>query len=149
MNKKAIIVCASTHHGNTRKLVDAISGKYDVEIVDATKTKEKDLSGYDLIGFASGIYAGKFHQAVINFAKVNLPVNKDIFFMITSAMGKEQFKSMEAAIEGKNANVVGTFACKGYNTFGPFKLVGGTAKGHPDNDDINNTLRFYEGLISA
>ena len=149
MSKKAVIICASTHHGNTRKLAEAIADKYEVEILDATKTKEMDLSGYDLIGFASGIYAGKFHHAVISFAENNLPQNKDIFYMLTSAMGKDQFKSMEAAIEGKNANVVGTFACKGYNTFGPFKLVGGTAKGHPDNDDINNTLRFYEGLISA
>ncbi|SFB35492.1 Flavodoxin [Acetitomaculum ruminis DSM 5522] len=149
MSKKAIIICASTHHGNTRKLANAIADKYGVEIVDATKTKEKDLSEYDLIGFASGIYAGKLHQAVINFAKNNLSKNKDVFYIITSAMGKDQYKSIETAIEGKNANVVGTFACKGYNTFGPFKLVGGTAKGHPDTDDINNALRFYEGLIGA
>ena len=32
------------------------------------------------------------------------------------------------------------FGCKGYDTFGPFKLFGGIAKGHPDEDDIKKQL---------
>ena len=73
---KAVIVYASVHHGNTKKIVDEIAKAKEVELVDATQVKEKDLSGYDLIGFASGIYYGKFHQAVLNFASVNLPQDK-------------------------------------------------------------------------
>jgi hypothetical protein len=42
-----------------------------------------ETSGYDLIGFASGIYFGKMHQAVINFAEVNLPEDKEVFLMCT------------------------------------------------------------------
>ena len=33
-----------------------------------------------------------------------------------------------------------------YDTFGPFKLVGGIAKGHPDEEDIKNTVEFVKGL---
>ncbi len=144
---KAIIICASTHHGNTRKVVDAIAKEFDVEVVDATTVKEKDLSEYELIGFASGIYAAHFHQAVLNFAKDNLPQDKKIFFIMTSAMNKDFSKSMAPALEGKNATVVGRFSCTGYNTFGPFKLIGGTAKGHPDETDLKNAIEFYRGLI--
>ena len=77
---KAVIVYHSSHHGNTRKLVEAIARGRDVTLVDASAVKSADLSGYDLIGFASGIYFGKFHQSVVEFAKNNLPRDKKVFF---------------------------------------------------------------------
>ena len=46
----------------------------------------------------------------------------------------------------KQASVVGKFGCKGYDTFGPFKLVGGIAKGHPDDIDIQNAVGFVKDL---
>ncbi|SFQ35021.1 Flavodoxin [Butyrivibrio proteoclasticus] len=143
----AVIIYASTHHGNTKKVVDAIAKEFDVELVDATQVHEKDLSGYDLIGFASGIYAAQFHQQIKNFAQVNLPQNKKIFFIMTSAMNKDFSKSMAEPIKGKNAEVVGKFTCHGYNTFGPFKLVGGTSKGHPDENDLKDAVEFYRRLV--
>ncbi len=143
----AVIIYASTHHGNTKKVVDAIAKEFDVELVDATQVHEKDLSGYDLIGFASGIYAAQFHQQIKNFAQINLPQNKKIFFIMTSAMNKDFSKSMAESIKGKNAEVVGKFTCHGYNTFGPFKLVGGTSKGHPDENDLKDAVEFYRTLV--
>ena len=65
---------------------------------------------------------------------------------MTSAMDKDFSKSMDSALDGKNAQVVGAFSCKGYNTFGPFKLVGGTGKGHPDDADLKNAVDFFRGL---
>ena len=38
--------------------------------------------------------------------------------------------------------MIGKFGCKGYDTFGPFKLVGGIAKGHTDEEDIKNAKCF-------
>ena len=143
---KSIIVYASTHHGNTKKVVDAIVSECGVETVDAIAVQEKDLSEYDLIGFASGIYAAKFHPQIIKFAQDNLPDNKKIFFIMTSAMDKDFSKSMTSALKDKKFDVVGAFSCKGYNTFGPFKLVGGTGKGHPDEKDLKNAVEFYKGL---
>ena len=89
---KTVIIYASVHHNNTKELVCAIAAENDIDVVDATKITEKDLSGYDLIGFASGIYFGKMHQSVINFAEVNLPENKDVFLMCTYG-GKPVFDS--------------------------------------------------------
>ena len=143
---KAIIVYASVHHGNTRKVAEAIAAACGAELLDATAVKEKDLSGYDLIGFASGIYAARFHQAVMDFARDNLPPDKKIFYLMTSAMNRDFSKSMESIVRGKNATVVGRFSCSGYNTFGPFKLIGGTSKGHPDEQDLKNAVQFYKGI---
>ena len=145
---KPIIIYASMHHGNTKKIVDAIAKEYGVETVDATTVREKDLSGYDLIGFASGIYAGRFHPDVAEFARKNLPNGSRIFYIMTSAMNRDFSRSMDNMLKDKQATVVGRFFCKGYNTFGPFRLVGGTGKGHPDNTDLKNAVTFYKGLIN-
>lgn len=95
---KIAIVYASVHHGNTKKLVDAIADAYGTELIDATKIKEKNLSEYDAIGFASGIYYGKFHQAVLNFASVNLPQEKTVFLICTHG-GSAAFGSIEAILK--------------------------------------------------
>ena len=131
---KSIIVMASVHHENTKKIVEAIAKECNVEVVDATKVKEMELSGYDCIGFASGIYYGKFHQTVLNFASVNLPANKKVFYICTYG-GSAAYKSN-----------IGYFGCKGYDTYGPFKLLGGIAKGHPDEKDIADAVAFYKKL---
>jgi flavodoxin len=141
------IVYASIHHGNTKKVVEAIAKECEVELIDATQIKEADLSKYDAVGFASGIYYSKFHQAVLNFAAVNLYENAKVFFISTYG-GNGSFKSIEAIAKRKNAVEIGRFSCKGYDTFGPFKLVGGLAKGHPDETDLDNAVAFIKGLES-
>ena len=46
---KTAIVYASTHHGNTKKLLDAIAAAYEVDLIDAVKVPEKDLNRQDRI----------------------------------------------------------------------------------------------------
>ena len=46
----------------------------------------------------------------------------------------------------ESAEPFGQYICSGYDTFGPFKFVGGLRKGHPDADEIQGAVRFYEGL---
>lgn len=144
-NMKTAIIFASVHHGNTRKIVEKIARNNDVDLIDATQVKEKDLSEYDQIGFASGIYYGKFHQSVLNFASVNLPEYKEVFLICTYG-GSAAYQSIETIIKDKHCNVIGKFSCKGYDTFGPFKLVGGIAKGHPNEKDLTAAMEFYQSL---
>lgn len=144
------IIYYSRHHENTKKVLDAIAAKYEVTLIDAATKQHFDLTGYDLIGFASGIYYSKFHKSVLQFAENNLPMNKRVFFLYTYGAEKEGYtKSMEAVTLQKAAKTAGSFGCFGFNTFGPFKLIGGIAKGHPDQDDFDNACRFYENLIKA
>ena len=145
---KTVIIYASTHHGNTRKVVEAIEKECDIEVVDATRTHEKDLKEYDLIGFASGIFFTKFSEQVLNFARVNLPVNKDVFFIATAGNPMNgNFNSIAAVAKDKKCNERGRFQCKGFDTYGPFKLVGGIQKGHPDETELKGAVEFFKGLI--
>ena len=146
---KVAIAYYSQHHGNTKKLLDAIkeSGGADIELIDVVKCKEADLSDCDLIGFASGTYFGKFSEKVMEFAKNNLPENKRVF-LINTYGGKRAFtKEFERIITGKSCRLLGIYGCKGYDTFGPFKLVGGIAKGHPDEKDVEGALEFFKKII--
>ena len=47
---KTAIVYYSKHHGNTKKLLDAIAAASDIDLIDVTADKDADLSGYDRIG---------------------------------------------------------------------------------------------------
>ena len=142
------IIYYSKHHGNTKKLLDAIAAADpEVELVDATEKHEQDLSRYDKIGFASGIYYNKFAEQIINFAKVNLATGKDVFFIATAGNPtKSCFNSIAAVTEEKHCKELGHYISKGFDTYGPFKLVGGLQKGHPTEEEIEGSVEFYKGL---
>ena len=121
---KTVIVYASVHHGNTKKLVEKIAEKCKVDLIDAVQQPKADLSDYDRIGFASGIYFSKFHQTILKFASENLPENKKVF-MICTYGGSGAYKSLEVILKEKKTDIIGKFGCKGYDTFGPFKSMRG------------------------
>ncbi len=145
---KAVIIYASTHHGSTRKLVEAIADKYEVVQIDATNCQQADLSGYDLIGFASGIDFGKFYDSVEQFLEKNLPENKRVFFLYTCAKVNHRFTDSikEAAIQ-KGATILGEYGCRGFNTYGPWKMIGGMNKKHPSEDEISHAVEFFGSLL--
>ena len=62
---------------------------------------------------------------------------------------EEAFAAIEALAAERRCQVLGTFGCKGCDTFGPFKLVGGIAKGHPNEKDMENARRFYQEIQAA
>lgn len=147
-NVKTVILYYSKHHGNTKKLVDAIKDKYDVTAVDILKKEETDLVSADMIGIASGIYAGSFAKPLLRYLKENLPDGKRVFFISTSAGPKPGYeKTVKTLTDNKSCEFMGSYSCKGFNTFGPTKLFGGTAKGHPTEDEINGAVSFFEGLV--
>ena len=128
----------SVHHGNTKKIVKAIKDNFpDVKLVDATKHDDVDLSRCDVIGFASGIYAGRPGKPLLKIAENSLLDGKKVFFIATSSMRLDSFlKPLRDIAAKKNCEVVGEYQCRGYDTFGPLKLTGGVAKGHPDDAEI-------------
>ena len=144
---KTAIVYESTHHQNTLKLVQAIREKFPVDTIDVTETESADLTGYDLIGFAAGIAYGKFYPAIEKFAARCLPAGKRVFFLYTCGRDSQSYiSSMRETAARKDCQVLGAYSCRGFDTFGPFKLVGGINKGRPNEEDIAGAVRFFEKL---
>jgi len=145
--EKAVIIYASTHHGSTRKLAEAIATQYDIQLIDSTKQRTADLSAYDLIGFASGIDFGKFYESVEQFLERNLPENKQVFFLYTCAKVSARFtETVKAAARKKGAIILGEYGCRGFNTYGAWKLIGGMNKGHPCAEEMQEAVQFFESL---
>lgn len=148
---KTAICYFSSHHGNTLRLIEAMAEGNGVELIDVRRRAAVRLEQYDAVGFASGIYFGKFHKTVIGFLRQYLPEGKAVFFVSTcgSPTAPRYTAAISAAAAEKNARVLGSFSCRGYDTYGPFKLVGGIAKGRPDERDFRNAREFYASLAGA
>ena len=128
---KTAIVYYSKHHGNTKKLLDAITAENELTLIDVTAQPETDLSGYDRIGFASGIYYGGYAKQVLAFAQECLPEGKNVFLIYTQGAKKGDFlKTIRQVVEAK-------------------KCLGGIAKGHPTEEEIRGAVKFYQELNEA
>ena len=147
---KTAIVYHSYHHGNTKKLVDAIAAAHsDIVLFDAESCHADDLVPFDLIGLASGIYYFSFHKSILQIA-AELPPQKRVFLLSTyggNKLGMNYARKLEAVLANRQAEIIGRYSCLGFNTYGFFKLFGGTAKGHPTDDEIRQAVAFYDSLL--
>lgn len=147
---KTAILYASVHHGNTLKVAEAMAAVLDAELIDATSAKDFDLSRYDLIGFASGIYYSGIHKAVARaIAAAAFRPDQRVFTVVTSGAPWIDFSArMTKLFEGKNVALAGCFQCRGYDTYGIFGKLGGIAKGHPNEKELAKARAFAETLKS-
>ncbi len=146
--KKIAIIYASFHKGNTKKVAYEIAKEINADIFSVKDARDKDFSEYDILGFASGIYYGKIHKSInkiINETK-NLP--KNTFVIATSGVLHTKYKENFAEkLSSLGFNCISSFQCKGFDTFGPFKLIGGIAKGHPNEKDLENARLFAKEIL--
>ena len=144
-----LIICISVHHGNTEKIARAMVDVLDAELLKPHEVDVGALSGYDLIGFGSGIYCARHHRALLDIA-AKMPVMKDkkAFIFSTRGIGSVRFyhRLLRKELLVKEFNVVGEFSCRGFDTVGPFKLIGGVNKGRPDERDLENARKFARGI---
>lgn len=141
---KTAICYYSRHHGNTLKVLEAMAQEGEIHLIDVTARQTVQLMEYDCIGFASGIYGFEFQPSVVKFARQYLPEGKPVFFVYTYGGAKGSgAKAVDKIAREKGCPVLGEFSCKGYDTFGPFKLVGGIARGHPNEQDLQNARSFF------
>ena len=141
------IVYYSQHHGNTRKLLEAIAAAEDVALIDVTADPIADLSAFDRVGLASGIYYNTFARPLMAYADAHLPEGRDVFFIYTHGAPVGGFlKGIREITAKKKCRELGAYHCQGFDTFGPFRLVGGVAKGHPTEEEIRGAVEFYRGL---
>ncbi len=91
---------------------------------------------------AAIIYASVHHENTKKVVEAIAGEN-----VICTCGGNAAFRSIEEIVKSKQGKIAGKFSCKGYDTFGPFKLVGGIAKGHPNDKDLADAVTFYKGII--
>lgn len=146
--KKTIIVFESYHHKNTEKLARIIAQALQAKLFKPEELNISTLSDFNLVGFGTGIYHGKPHEKIQHFLdKLPLFKNKKAFLFTTSGILKDCYiQNIENQISQKGFQVVGHFSCTGFDTYGPFKFIGGLNRGHPDLIDFYRAEIFANSL---
>jgi flavodoxin len=144
---KSLIVCVSVSHGNTAKVAAAMAEVLDARVVSPEDIPPAQLAGYDLLGFGSGIFGMAFHSRLRAFIR-QLPTGmRAKAFLFATSGGPElplwrYTNPMVELLESKGLDVVGTFRCRGYDTWLPLRLVGGINKGRPNEADLDAARSF-------
>ena len=150
---KCFIFYVSQHHQNTEKLLkQAIGGDPLAELVPLTDAPLPDLSQYSLIGLDSGVYMGEPHTAILAFLEKHRKdlAGRKVFTILTSGSNQKNYsKNFRALLENCGCSITGSFQCKGFDTNGPWKLIGGIAKSHPDAADISDAAAFIREQIKT
>lgn len=148
MTKKVLIICQSIHHGNSMKIAKAIGEVLHAEIKKPNEVKS--ISGYDLIGFGSGIYNGKHHESLFDFlVPLDIQNNKKVFIFSTASFKfMKMHKALRKKLVSKGFDIMGEFMCKGFMDYKFLKhFFGGLNKKRPNNKDIEDAKQFAENLI--
>ncbi len=147
---KTLILYRSPHHGNTKKLLDAIAGTYpDVALAKAGEDSV-DAAQFDIIGIASGIYAGKLHRTVRKALSGLSGNGRKAFVLYTCGDDKGAKYSQRCLqlLRDQGFQPMGSHWCVAWDSFGPLKLVGGIHKDRPNQSDIQNAVEFFETIVA-
>jgi len=146
--KKSLIIYYSYHHGNTEKIASAMSVATGAELCKLENISSKNLQDYEVIGLGAGIAFGKHYDKLLKGASQLDLRGKSVYVFSTSGTGGTNCHTALVELLNKaGATVVGNFGCKGFDTVGPFKLIGGIAKGHPDTSEIEAAKKFALEMV--
>ena len=159
-NKKALIICQYVHHANTLKIAKVIAKVLEAEIKKPSEINIEKINKYDLIGFGSGIYWGKHHFDLLKLVdKLTKLKNKKVFIFSTSGMSNvgnflhnirylaSHFHvPLRRKLKRKGVVIIGEFSCRGFDTAGPLKKIGGISKNRPNQQDIQKAKHFAQKL---
>jgi flavodoxin len=144
---KCLVVYVSVEHKNTEKVAKSIAEVLGADLAEAKDIDLTSLPNYDLIGLGSGIFKGKFHAQLIKLVNEMPQASSKTFIFSTSGYGKTSYHGdLRKILEGKGYQVVSDFACKGWDTYGALKLMGGINKHRPNENDLKSAREFAKKL---
>jgi flavodoxin len=147
---KVVIVCASVSHGNTRRVAETMADVLGAKVVSPEEADPAELAGADLVGFGSGVFYSRFHPSLTGFVKA-LPAGRGRAFVFATS-GLPEIppapftRPLVQLLEDKGFEVAGSFSCRAFDTWTPFKLVGGINKQRPNTGDLAAARAFAERL---
>ncbi|PHV67564.1 flavodoxin [Williamsia muralis] len=146
-----LVTSSRSAHLNTRRIADAISEVLGARLLAPEEAIPTVLREADRVGFGSGIYWMGFDERLLHCIQ-ELPdmAGREAFVFGTSGLPEPPFrrytKQLGTILENRGFEVVDSFTCRGVDTWGPFKLVGGVNKGRPDDNDVQAARRFAETI---
>ncbi len=153
MRMQAVIVYKSLHHGNTKRVAEAMADACGADLVRLGERKNPGLQGYDLVGLGSGIYHSRHHPALVAFAeKAHFAEGTRTFIFSTAgipALSGIWHRPLRAALGKQGVPIAGELCLPGYDTYAIFGLVGGINRGRPGGRELARAREFAGSMASA
>jgi flavodoxin len=152
---RTLIVYVSVHHGNTKKVAEAMANILNADLLQVKQADADVLEQYDLVGFGSGIYFGRHHGSLLDLVD-RLPIfrNRKALIFSTSGLRKMRFvhnfdRPLRTRLDRKGFDIVGEFSCRGLDTYRATRLVGGINKGRPNAQDLKRAEDFAKTILKT
>ncbi len=152
LRRNRLILCKSIHHGSTAKVAEAMRGVLGARIAAPEEVPYASLADCSLVGFGSGVYYGGMHPALVEWLR-GLPdaaaITIPAFLFTTSGLpflAKAWAAPLRRLLARKGFDVLGEFACRGFDTWGPLWLTGGLNRDHPDKRDLERARLFADEI---
>jgi flavodoxin len=157
---RSLIVVHSYHHGNTARVASAMARALGADIGEATTADPVEAGSHGLLGLGSGIDSGHHYAPLLEYART-LPhaAGRKAFIFSTCGVparfaGGEAFDAMvrrnhgdlRAILVDKGFEVIGEWACVGFNSNSFLSLFGGLNRGRPDMKDLEEATDFVRRL---
>ncbi|MBU7045747.1 MAG: flavodoxin family protein [Theionarchaea archaeon] len=148
---KSLIICKSIHHHNTERVAKVMGEILDAPIMEPDHIDAGTLSEYDLIGFGSGIYFARHHTSLLELVDSLPRVDKKAFIFSTRGMGPVRIYHgpLRRRLLKKGFTIVAEFSCKGHDTNGLLRVIGGINKSSPRESDLERAHKFAETLKNS
>lgn len=145
---KTLILYISEHNGNTKKIAEKMALWMNADILPIKDLSTIELEKYETICLGSGIYHGKHHGDIFDFVdRTNFKDKKVIIFSTSGTGNKKNNVELNDKLLLKNAKIIGEFTCKGFDTYGIFKWIGGISKGRPNSVDLDRLYSFCQQVV--
>ncbi|MCE9526058.1 MAG: flavodoxin family protein [Planctomycetales bacterium] len=148
---KTLIICFSAHHGNTRRIAEAIAEVSDATVVTPEEVQPEQLQDYDLVGWGSGIYFGRHADSLSRLARSLPQQPRKAFLFSTAGLPFLRWwfhSSLKATLKSRGCEIIGEFSCRGWDTVGPLAWIGGIDRNHPNERDLQRARSFAKSLVN-
>lgn len=148
----ALVICASSHHGNTRKVADRIGGVLGAPVLAPAEATAEQIDAADVVGFGSGVYWMAFDTALTGLVRsLTAKPRGTAFVFATSGLPETPLRRYTRTFSGLLTDAgfrvaPEVFHCRGFDTMGPFGLLGGMNKGRPSAADLAQAESFAERI---
>ena len=146
---KVLIIYHSEHHQNTEKIARAMAAKIGADLKEAREVRAEDINNYEIIGFGSGGYNGRFHKDLLEIIdNISHQDNKKAFIFSTtgslsySRLAHDRFSPL---LLDKGFKIIGEFSCPGFDTA---LTREGINKGRPNEQDLENAEKFIQDILA-